>query len=236
MALHSPFTGIGSGRRMAHYTTDTGAAVSLVGPDICKYWIVTLDVVKYPTFQVRQKTDFCERGEEVETSGFARIPSPILAKPDVSTAIPCYSTLHELSNSSCTDARTPFAVFSHSVLQPRAHKAKLQQKSTFPAKPKFTIGRHVHYRNFTRNRPKWVAGKVTGDVGKKMFIVQGPDGHCRRHEDQLKLRSVPKLNRQRRLNCSTPFDSERHTKMDQQRYDNGVPEFDVHQTDEAANE
>ena len=95
MALHSPFTGIGSGRRMAYYTTDTGAAVSLVGPDICKYGIVTLDVAKYPTFQVQQKTDSCERGEEVETSGFARIPSAILAKPDVSTAMPSYSTLHD---------------------------------------------------------------------------------------------------------------------------------------------
>ena len=32
------------------------------------------------------------------------------------------------------------------------------------------------------------------------------------------------------------FDSECHTKTDQQRYDNGVPEFDVQQPDEAANE
>ena len=69
-----------------------------------------------------------------------------------------------------------------------------------------------------------------------MFIVQGSDGHCRRHEDQLKLRSVPKQNRQRRLNRSAEFDSERHTKTDQQRYDNGVPEFDVHQLNEGANE
>ena len=68
-----------------------------------------------------------------------------------------------------------------------------------------------------------------------MFIVQGPDGHCRRHEDQLKLHSVLKLNRQRRLNRSTAFDSERHTKTDQQ-CDNGVPEFVVQQPDEAANE
>ena len=86
------------------------------------------------------------------------------------------------------------------MLQPHAHKAKLQQK--LPAMPKFSIGEHVHYRDFTRNRPKWVAGKVTGHVGMKMFIFQGPDGHCRRHEDHLKLRSVPKLNRQRRLNRS----------------------------------
>ena len=68
-----------------------------------------------------------------------------------------------------------------------------------------------------------------------MFIVQGPDGQCRRHVDQLKLRSVPKLNRQRRLNRSTAFDSERHTKTGQQ-CDNSVPEFDVQQPDEAANE
>ena len=88
--------------------------------------------------------------------------------------------------------------YSLSVLQPRAHKAKLQQK--LPAMPKFSIGEHIHYRDFTRNRPKWVAGKVTGHVG---MTIQGPDGHCRRHEDQLKLRSVPKLNRQRRLDRST---------------------------------
>ena len=125
---------------------------------------------------------------------------------------------------------------SLSVLQPRAHKRKLQQKSTFPAKPKFTIGAHVHCRDYTINRPKWVAGKVTGHVGKKMSTVQGPDGHCRRHEDQLKLRSVPKLNRQRRLNRPAPIDSERHTKTDQQRFYNCVPEFVVHQPDEAANE
>ena len=73
-----------------------------------------------------------------------------------------------------------------------------------------------------RNRPKWVAGKVTGHVGNKMFTVQGPDGHCRRHEDQLKLRSVPKLNRQRRLSRPAPIDSARHTKTDQQRFDNCV--------------
>ena len=79
---------------------------------------------------------------------------------------------------------------------------------------------------------KWDAGKVTGHVGKKVFIVQVPDGHCRRFEDQLKLRSVPKLNRQRRLNRSTAFDSERHTKTDQQRYDNG--ECDGHQPDYAS--
>ena len=101
----------------------------------------------------------------------------------------------------CTTGRTPAELMpghqvrsSLSVLQPRAHKAKLQQK--LPAKPKFSIGEHVHYRDFTRNRPKWVTGKVTGHVGMKMFIVQGPDGHCRRHEDQLKLRSVLKLHRQ----------------------------------------
>ena len=140
----------------------------------------------------------------------------------------------------CTTGRTPAELMlghqvrsSLSVLQPRAHKAKLQQK--LPAKPKFPIGQHVHYRDFTRNRPKWVGGKVPGHVGMKMFIVQGPHGHCRRHEDQLKLRSVPKLNRRRRLNRSTVFDSERHTKTDQQ-CDNGVPEFVVQQPDEAANE
>ena len=77
---------------------------------------------------------------------------------------------------------------------------------------------------------------MTGHVGNKKFIVQGPDGHCRRHEYQLKLRSVPKLNRQRSLNRSAAFDSERHTKTVQQCYDNGVPEFVVHQPDEAANE
>ncbi len=143
-------------------------------------------------------------------------------------------------NPHCTTGRTPAELMlghqvrsSLSVLQPRAHKAKLQQK--LPAKPKFTIGEHVHYRDFTRNRPKWVAGKVTGHVGMKMFIVQGRDGHCRRHEDQLKLRSVLKLNRQRSLNRSTAFDSERHTKTDQQ-CDNGVPEFVVQQPDEAENE
>ena len=137
----------------------------------------------------------------------------------------------------CTTGRTPAEqILGHqvrsslSVLQPRAHKAKLQQ--TLPAKPKFPIGQHVHYRDFTRNRPKWVAGKVTGHVGMKMFIVQGPDGHCRRHEDQLKLHSVPKLNSQCRLNRSTAFDSERHTKTDQQR-DNGVPEVVAQQPDEA---
>ena len=140
----------------------------------------------------------------------------------------------------CTTGRTPAELmlghqvrYSLSVLQPRAHKAKLQQK--LPAKTKFSIGEHVHYRDFTRNRPKWVAGKVTGHVGMKMFIVQGPDGHCRRHEDQLKLRSVLKLNRQRSLNCSTAFDSESHTKTDQQ-CDNGVPECVVQQPDEATNE
>ena len=69
-----------------------------------------------------------------------------------------------------------------------------------------------------------------------MFTVQGPDGHCRRHEDHLKLRSVPKLNRQRRLSHPAPIDSARHTKTDQQRFDNCVPEFVVHQPDEAANE
>ena len=115
----------------------------------------------------------------------------------------------------CTTGRTPAELMlghqvrsSLSVLQPRAHKTKLQKKSTSPAKPKLTIGAHVHYRDYTRNRPKWVAGKVTGHVGNKMFTVQGPDGHCRRHEDQLKLRSVPKLNRQRRL--SRPLQSTVH--------------------------
>ena len=119
------------------------------------------------------------------------------------------------------------------MLQPRAHKAKLQDK--LPAKPKLSIGEHVHYRDFTRNRPTWVAGKVTGHVGMKMFIVQGPDGHCRRHVDQSKLRYVLKLNRQRSLNRYTAFDSERHKKTDQQ-CDNGVPECVVQQPDEAANE
>ena len=95
---------------------------------------------------------------------------------------------------------------------------------------------YIKYRDFTRNRPKWAAGKVTGHVGKKMAFVQGPDGHCRRHEDQLTLRSVPKQNHQRRLNRSAAFDYDRHTKTDQQRYDNGVPEFDVDQPDVAANE
>ena len=117
---------------------------------------------------------------------------------------------------------------SLSVLQPRARTAK----QTLPAKPKFSIGEHVH---FTRNRPQCVAGKLTGHVRNKMLIVQGSDGHCRRHEDQLKLRSVPKLNHQRRLNRSTAFDSERHTKTDQQ-CDNSVPELYVQQPDEAANE
>ena len=69
-----------------------------------------------------------------------------------------------------------------------------------------------------------------------MFIGQGPDGHCRRHEDQLKLRSVPKLNRQRSLKHSAAFDYERHTKTGQRRYDNGVPEFNVLQPEAAANE
>ena len=138
----------------------------------------------------------------------------------------------------CTTGRTPAELMlgqqvqsSLYVLQLRAHTAK----PTLPAKPKFPIGEHVHYRDFTRNRPKWVARKVTGHVGNKMFIDQGPDGHCRRHEDQLKLRSVPKLNRQRRLNRSAAFDSERHTKTDQQ-CDNSVLECDVQQPAEAANE
>ena len=69
-----------------------------------------------------------------------------------------------------------------------------------------------------------------------MFIVQGSDGHCRRHEDQLKLRSVPKLNRQCSLNHFAAIDSERHTTTDKQRYDNGFHEFDIQQPDEAANE
>ena len=69
----------------------------------------------------------------------------------------------------CTTGRTPAEIMlghpvrsSLSVLQPRAHKAKRQQKWTFPAKPKFTIilCAYFHYRDFTRNRPKWVAGKV----------------------------------------------------------------------------
>ena len=107
------------------------------------------------------------------TSGTARIPPANRVTPH------------------CTTGRTPAELMlghqvrsSLSVLQPRAHKAKLQQK--LPAKPKYPIGEHVHYRDFTRNRPKWVAGKVTGHVGMKLFIVQGPDGHCRLHEDQLK--------------------------------------------------
>ena len=70
----------------------------------------------------------------------------------------------------------------------------------------------------------------------KCSVSKGPDGHCRRHEDQLKLRSVPKLNHQRRLSRPAPIDSARHTKTDQQRFDNCVPEFVVHQPDEAANE
>ena len=99
----------------------------------------------------------------------------------------------------CTTGRTPAEpMLGHqprsflSVLQPCAHKAKLKQKSTLPAKPKFSTGAYVHYRDFIRNHPKWVAGKVTGHVGKKMFIavVQQPDGHCRRHQYQLKVRSV----------------------------------------------
>ena len=52
----------------------------------------------------------------------------------------------------------------------------------------------------------------------------------------LKLRCVPKLNRQRRLSRPAPIDSARHTTTDQQRFDNCVPEFVVHQPDEAANE
>ena len=138
----------------------------------------------------------------------------------------------------CTTGRTPAELMlghkvrsSLCVLQPRAHTAN----QTLPAKPTFSIGEHVHYRDLTRNRPKWVAGKVTGHVGNKMFIVKGPDGHCRRHEDQLKLRSVPTLNGQRRLNRSTAFVSDRHTNTDQQ-CDNSVPEFDVQHPDEAANE
>ena len=93
--------------------------------------------------------------------------------------------------SHCTTSRTPAELIlghqvrsSLSVLQPRARKAKRQQKLS--AKPKFSIGEHVHYRDFTRNRPKWVAGKVTGHVGMKMFIVHGLYGHCLRLEDQLK--------------------------------------------------
>ena len=53
----------------------------------------------------------CERGEEVETSGFAIIPP----------AIPCYSTLHNWSNSSWTDAGTPGAVFSLCATTTWAH-------------------------------------------------------------------------------------------------------------------
>ena len=68
-----------------------------------------------------------------------------------------------------------------------------------------------------------------------MFIVQGQHGHCRRHEDQLKLRSVPKLTRQRHLNHSAVFDSERHTKTNQ-KCENSVPQLVVQQPDEAANE
>ena len=139
----------------------------------------------------------------------------------------------------CTTGRTPAELMllghqvrsSLSVLQPRAHTAK----PSLQAKPKFSIGEHIHYRDLTRNHPKWVAGKVTGNVGNKMFIVQGTDGHCRPHEDQLKLRSVLKLNRQRSMNRSIAFGSERHTKTDQQ-CDNGVPECVVQQPDEAANE
>ena len=116
------------------------------------------------------------------------------------------------------------------VLKARGHQARLQQKSTLPGKPKFSIGAYAHYRDFTRNRPKWVAGKVTGHVGKKMFIVQGHGGHYRRHEDQLKLNS------QRRLKLSGAFDADRHTKTDQQRYDNGVPECHAQQPDGTANE
>ena len=74
---------------------------------------------------------------------------------------------------------------SFSVLQPRKHEAKLHQKTTLPAKPKLSISEHVHYRDFTRNRPNWLPGKVIGHVGRKMFIAQGPDAHCRRHEDKL---------------------------------------------------
>ena len=58
----------------------------------------------------------------------------------------------------CTTGRIPAELMlghqvrsSLSVIQPRSHKAKLQQK--LPAKPKFSIGEHVHYRYFTRNRP-----------------------------------------------------------------------------------
>ena len=122
------------------------------------------------------------------------------------------------------------------MLQSRAHKAKLPQKSALPAKSKVSIGANVHYSDFTRTSPKWVAGKVTGYVGNKKFIVQGPDGRCRRHEDQLKLRLVPKLNRQRSLNYYAAFEPERRPKTDQQRYYNDVPEFDVHQPDKAVNE
>ena len=100
--------------------------------------------------------------------------------------------LVELQLNWCSDTRC--GLLAISVLQPRAHKAKLLQKSALPVKPKFSIGGHVHYRDFTRNRPKWVAGKVTAA------------------DTNIKLRSVPKLNRQRRLNRSAAFDSERYTK------------------------
>ena len=60
----------------------------------------------------------------------------------------------------CTTSLTPVELMlghqmrsSLYVLQPRAHKAKLQQKSTLPAKQKFAIGAYVYYRYLTRTRP-----------------------------------------------------------------------------------
>ena len=139
----------------------------------------------------------------------------------------------------CTTGRTPAELMlghqvrsSLSVLQPCAHKAKLQ-RSCQPSRNSQSVNTSITgiSQEIIRNG---LLKNVTGHVGNKMFIVQGPHGHCRRHEDQPKLRSVPKLNRQRRLNHYAVFDSERHTKTDQKR-ENSVPEFVVQQPDEAAN-
>ena len=84
----------------------------------------------------------------------------------------------------CTTGRTPAELMlghqmrsSFSVLQPRVHKTKLQKKSTSPAKPKFTIGAHVNYRDYTISRPKWVAGKVTGHVESNAKIGGANTGY-----------------------------------------------------------
>ena len=66
---------------------------------------------------------------------------------------------------------------------------QLQQKVVHDKKAKAMVGDQVFVKNFSGNR-RWLPGEIMKKTGPVSFHVRLEDGRVRRHQDQIRIRSI----------------------------------------------